>query len=287
MLPNAVDLEYFIEVASTKNISRASEKLGISQPSLTIAIKRLENSIGSPLLLRSKKGVELTQAGKQLLIYAKQLLYHWEEVKVKTLQSTLEVRGQFRLGAHTSVALYTFGYFLPELLEDYPLIDLTLKHDLSRKITESVISMNLDIGIVVNPVPHPDLVIKKIYDDEVALWVGPGDYKIQNYEEKTAILICDPELIQTQDILNKLKKQNISFARTLTSSNLEVITHLVASGAGVGILPGRVAGQSKVPLKKLKTSPIFKDEICVVYRVENKNLPALKQIVESILDGLT
>ena len=72
------ELKYFLEVANTKNLSRASERLGISQPTLSVAIKRLENSIGTELLIRQKRGVALTQAGKQLLIHAKQLLQYWE-----------------------------------------------------------------------------------------------------------------------------------------------------------------------------------------------------------------
>jgi len=61
MLPSAAELEYFLEVANTLNLSRASERLGLSQPSLSLAIKRLELSIGTQLFIRHKQGVTLTQ----------------------------------------------------------------------------------------------------------------------------------------------------------------------------------------------------------------------------------
>ena len=62
MVPSAAELEYFLEVSSTLNLSRASERLGISQPSLSLAIKRLEQSVGTELFIRHKHGVTLTQA---------------------------------------------------------------------------------------------------------------------------------------------------------------------------------------------------------------------------------
>ena len=68
------DLTYFIEVAHTKNLSRAAERLGITQPSLTLAIQRIEHSLGTDVLIRSKKGVVLTKAGRSLLIHSKTLM---------------------------------------------------------------------------------------------------------------------------------------------------------------------------------------------------------------------
>lgn len=66
MLASPHDLTYFIELSGTLNFSRASERIGISQPSLSAAIKRLEHAIGTPLFLRGKNGVTLTPAGKRL-----------------------------------------------------------------------------------------------------------------------------------------------------------------------------------------------------------------------------
>ena len=85
MIASPSDLCYFVEVANTLNISRAAERAGISQPSLTLAMQRLEEAIGTPLLCRSKSGVTLTQAGKQLLEHTKQLLHLWAQVKGQAL----------------------------------------------------------------------------------------------------------------------------------------------------------------------------------------------------------
>ena len=133
-LPNPSDLHYFIEVSSRENLSRAAERLGISQPSLSLAMQRLEDSVGTKLLNRSKKGVQLTKAGKSLLVHSRELLQKWEEVRSGALASEQLVQGTYRLGCHSSVAQYTLPLFLKNLLVKYPQLDIQLKHDLSRKI---------------------------------------------------------------------------------------------------------------------------------------------------------
>ncbi|MBI4041201.1 MAG: LysR family transcriptional regulator [Deltaproteobacteria bacterium] len=283
MLPSSQDLTYFIEASKTLNLTRASERLGISQPSLTTSIQRLENNMGVPLLIRSKKGVTLTQAGQKLLTQAQDLIYSWEKLKEKTVSTHLDIAGQYIIGCHPSVALYSLPYFMSALLEDHPKLEIKCIHDLSRRITESVISMHISLGIVVNPVPHPDLVIQKLCSDEVTFWKGKGSKIIQDPYSGNGILICDPDLIQTQDLLKKMKKTKIKYKTVLSSSSLEVITELVASGSGFGIIPGRVAKREfQMKLQRIKGAPVFYNEICVIYRVENRNVPAIQMISQKL-----
>src|SRR3990167_3122016 len=222
MLPSAAELEYFLEVSSTLNLSRASERLGISQPSLSLAIKRLEQSVGTELFIRHKHGVTLTQAGKQLLLQARQLLQHWDDTKSKALASHQKVQGYFTLGCHSTIAIYMVSGFLADLLEKYSKLEIHLKHDISRKITEQVINLSIDIGIVVNPFKHPDLIIRKICDDEVTFWVGEGTRKIQNIDSTEAIILCEPDLTQTQTLLKIIKKTGVATNRIMTMNSLEV-----------------------------------------------------------------
>ncbi len=286
-MPSNADLVYFVEVASALNISRASERLGISQPSLTLAVQRLEHSIGVPLLIRSKRGVTLTQAGRQLFAHARNLLQYWDSVKGKALASTLSVQGSYTVGCHVSVALYTLPGILAEVLELNPNLELKLTHDLSRRITERVIQMEIDIGVAVNPVKHPDLLLRKLCEDDVTFWVGKGNREIQDLHSGNAVLLCDPELLQTQDLLKKLKKAGLRYRRLLTSSSLEVVAELTASGAGVGILPGRVAsllvkaGRGN-KLRRVANAPSFRDEICLLHRIENKGVKTIQYLSNQI-----
>lgn len=280
MTPSPSDLSYFIEVANLSNLSRASESLGISQPSLTLAMQRLEQTVGAPLLVRHKRGVTLTKAGEQLLAHARDLMQRWENIKSEALASMHEVQGAISLGCHPTVALYSLKHFLPQLMAEHPKLEIHLKHDLSRRITENIISLKIDIGIVVNPVRHPDLVITHLVDDVVTLWSNDPKLSMKQLQDGTAIILCDPELAQAQSILSKLKKSGLQYGRLLSSNSLEVISALTSNNAGIGILPTRIAREFN--LQQLPKAPFHDDEICLLYRGENRNVRSIQTIVESI-----
>lgn len=273
------DLKYFQELARSLNVTRASERLGVTQPALTQTLKRLENAGGAALFLRSKKGLQLTRAGERLLRSSQELLEAWDRVTHSIKESEGEIAGTFKLGCHTAVAKYTLPVFLKGLLDAHPRLEFQFRHDLSRHIADEVIQWKLDFGIVVNPPAHPDLVIRTLCEDEVTLWQVPGSAR--------DVLIFDPDLLQSREILEKLKKTGPKFPRSLTSSSLETIAALVKSGVGVGILPRRVLkSEGEGPVRKVcSTAPVVRDRICLVYRAGTQNNRAARAVIDAILAG--
>lgn len=283
MFPSPPDILYFMEVARTLNISRASERLGISQPSLSLAMQRLENVVGVELLIRNKQGVSLTKAGQQLFAQSGEFIQFWENVKSKTTASMSEVGGTYTIGCHASIAMHYLSKFLPELMLAHPKLDIKIKHDLSRNITEEVISLKTDIGIVVNPVAHPDLIIHPLNKGEVTLWTrAQNATKLQDLNEDISVLICDPNLIRSQIFIDQMKHDNIKINRTIFSTDLDVIAELVSQGGGIGILPAHIAARAKNTLCRVKDAPVFYDDHCLVYRVENKNVKSIQVINQAI-----
>src|SRR5689334_19918927 len=100
MPPAYADLSYFIEVAQSGNISRAAERLGITQPSLSAAVKRLEDSVGATLFIRGRTGVQLTKSGTELLRKGRLLLLNWEQLKADVKKKETGVSGQYVIGCH-------------------------------------------------------------------------------------------------------------------------------------------------------------------------------------------
>lgn len=292
-MPSPNELVYFIEVAETLNISRAAERLGISQPTLSLSLQKLESTLGRQLFIRTKAGVQLTRAGTKLVSQARNLIWEWDKIQSDALKDESEIRGRYVLGCHPSVALYSLPRLFPKLLEAHPLLEIKLHHDLSRRITEDVISFKIDFGIVVNPWQHPDLIIKPLWKDEVSLWVSPRPSPLQDPKSGKAVLVCDPDLLQTQSILKQLSKKGFTFQRTITSSSLEVIATIIESKGGVGVLPARVATRLKErPLRRLpgNDQPKFQDSIALVYRADaqkSKASRALAHFMERELRELT
>jgi LysR family transcriptional regulator, cell division regulator len=275
MLPSATDLEYFLEVSKTLNISRASERIGISQPTLTQSIRKLESAIGTQLLIRTRTGVRLTKSGQKISNQISALLHSWGKLQQEAQQDQYELKGKFKIGIHPSVARYILPQFFKVLLQKAPQIEIELAHDLSRNITEGLINFRIDLGFVVNPVKHPDLVLKKVCDDIVTIFESTN-------ECYSNLLFGDPELIQTQWILKQLKKSHFKFGHFVSTPNLEVIHRMVSTGAGYGILPSRVAHCE--PGLKLSVAdislPIFKDQIFLAYRKEAMTSCAAKMLID-------
>jgi DNA-binding transcriptional LysR family regulator len=263
---NQNDLKYFIELAQSQHVSRAAERLGVSQPALSHCMKRIEQETGLSLFLRSKKGVTLTAAGLRLFESSQTLLQNWQDVILAAKNEMQEISGVIRLGCHTAVAQYTLPKFLPRFLKSNPQVTFQLEHGLSRHINEAIISGSVDVGLVVNPISHPDLVIKEILKDRVTFWQS------RNNQNKD-LLIYDPSLLQSQSLLKKLGLKKIHFKRKMESSSLEVIAQMVVAGAGVGLLPERVIQAfASDQVLMMSEAPSFQDRICLVFKPEFRKM---------------
>lgn len=265
------DIQNFIVVCDTLNITRASEIIGMTQPALSYSIKRLEADLGGQLLIRLKNGIQLTKLGEEFGQRARVLVHEWRQAQNLANPELGLPQGSYTIAMHPSVALCTTSQFMPAIQAAYPGLNFKFTHGLSREMTEKVINWEADFGVVVNPIKHPDLVILKLYTDEVAIFHA-------GIEQGS--LIFDEQLTQSQYILKKLSSQ-INFTGTINSPNLEVLAALTAQGVGYGVLPTRVAERHN-NLKRLSGAPIFKDEICLVYRPEKHNNPVSQAIIRVI-----
>jgi DNA-binding transcriptional LysR family regulator len=223
----------------------------------------------------------LTNAGKRLAEHATELIQKWDDVLLSAQNEVQKVSGSIRLGCHTAVAQYTLPFFFAEFMHKYPEINFQLSHGLSRHMAEDVISEKIDAAFVINPVSHPDLIIKEISKDRVTLWKTKD---CQNDD----VLILDPSMLQAQDVNRKMQKKNILFSRVIESSSLEVISQLVVSGVGVGILPERVIkafGDGHV--HALKNAPEFHDRMCLIFKSEFRKSMRGQALIETVSKKLS
>tara|TARA_B110001454_G_C12723340_1_gene436801 strand:- start:17136 stop:17981 length:846 start_codon:yes stop_codon:yes gene_type:complete len=261
MLATPTEIEYFIEVYQTRHVSKSAIRLGVTQPTLTLSLQRLEEKLGVKLFHRTKQGVVATDQGTLFYKKAHGLLDSWNDLHHDLGQSMENIQGHFKIGCHQSVGAYTLPRFLEGLHKEAPGIDIDLVHDFSRKITERVVSYDIDLGFVVNPVRHPDLILKKMGDDRVLFWRARDTVNVPKK------IFADANMMQIQSILGKTHAKEFHDWQLVNSNSLELIRTLTLAGQGVGILPERVAkadGADLVPYdSKL---PIFEDKIFVAYR---------------------
>jgi DNA-binding transcriptional LysR family regulator len=268
------DLENFLEVANCRTMQEAAKKLGITQPALSESIKRLEADLKEVLLYRSRTGITLTPAGRAARVHAKGALSLLSEVEtIHDQWSSFGLR-VITIGCHPTVASYCLPDALNRLRKVAPDYKISLKHDLSRNIQTSIQQGLVDVGIVVNPSPSPDLVIKKVGVDEVGVWAA--------HDGCDDRVFCNLELIQTQSILRKWKDQPVT---KINTDSLELIARLAGAGLGYGVLPARAVQLLRIGLKPVDTSPVFQDSIGILHRPEFGKSNVERQVIQALQGG--
>lgn len=274
MLATSTEIEYFVEVYQTRHVSKAAIRLGITQPTLTLSLQKLEEKVGTKLFHRTKQGVVPTEQGSLFYRKALTLMENWKDLHNGIQQSTNEIFGRFKLGCHQSVGAYTLPKLFERLHAQAPEIELELMHDFSRKITEGIISYNIDIGFVVNPTRHPDLVLKKLGDDRVLFWKKRGATHLPRK------IFADRNLLQMQEILGKTHAKDFKDWKLVSTSSLELIRTMTLSGQGIGILPERVAKADGAELVPYDSHlPTYEDKIFLAYRKDVLTSKAGRELI--------
>lgn len=166
------DLRYFAAIAESGSMTAAAKNLHVSQPTLTVAMQSLEEHLKTQLFVRERSGVRLTATGEELLMHAAEvfrLLEHAEQ-RVKGLER--DDIGTFVIGSNESLGAYFLPDFMSRFLRDHPEIELLLHNESSAAVRDSVLERRTHFGIVVNPHPHPDLVMVEMFHDAMDVMVA-------------------------------------------------------------------------------------------------------------------
>ena len=173
-----ISLYYFSELAKDLHMTRAAERLFISQQTLSNHIARLENYYGTALLFR-KPSLSLTPAGEYVLSSAKAILKEENNLKSILADVEKEERGVLRFGASTLRINTSLPHILPQFSARYPKVELRLTDTISSELTELVLDGQLDLAVTVSSRADPRLAEDHLMDDQVYLCVA--DSLLQRY----------------------------------------------------------------------------------------------------------
>lgn len=271
------DLENFIAISSCRSLSEGARKRGITQPSLSQSIKRLEADIGCTLLYRSRAGISLTPSGRLIVERGRRALDSLGELGQLGQAPGVFQGRSITIGCHHLVAAYALPPALAALSRLAPDFRVELVHDFSRVLQGQIQSGRVDVGIIVNPTLVPDLSVRKLASDTVAVWAaGRGAARDR--------LICDPNLFQTQAILRKWKGCP---SNLIATASLELIARLTGQGLGYGIIPERAVRLIGAKLRRVAATPTCRDELSLVHRPEFGRLPCERAVLKALAGALS
>ncbi|WP_028545052.1 selenium metabolism-associated LysR family transcriptional regulator [Paenibacillus taiwanensis] len=169
-------LHIFYTVASRGSFSAAAQVLHMTQPAVTMQIQSLEDYFGSKLFHRSTKKLQLSDAGRTLLPYARRSLDLVQETEQAMVSFTKELHGKLQLGASLTIGEYVLPHLLGKFGVEHPQTSLSMRVMNTTQIMEGIRAHRLDLGLVEAPVIDGDMVVEAVMEDEMMLIVPAGHH---------------------------------------------------------------------------------------------------------------
>ena len=282
---NFHQLQIFHTVARLGSFSKAAHELSISQPAVSVQVRELEKRIGSTLLHRMNKGLQLTDTGNLVFDYARRIFVLAEEME-GTVQDVQGLRaGRLTIGSSSTPGEYILPWVIGQFQQRYPGIEVSLSISNTQSVLEQLRSRELDLGMAGAPVSLQGLVSFTYVLDEVVLIASPA----HPLAAKTAVSLKD---IHGQKFILRemgsatrragedcLREHNIPIHVVMQLGSNEAVKSAVAAGLGLGmvskfaVIPDAAAGFIKVlPVKGWKCQR----PLTVFYR-DDRHLPSAQR----------
>lgn len=282
-------LKTFIIVAESGGFTRAGERLGYTQSTITNHIQSLEEVIGSPLFDRLGKKVVLTEVGEHMLSYAQKILALSNEA-LESSQMNGKPSGTIRIGANESLMIYRLPVILYEFKKRYPQVHIILQPSESQELHNELKSGKFDFALFTNPEKlGVDIVTRSLVRETIVLVAPPGHpltkRKIVTPADLEGEMLLLTEPGSYRDLLEKwIKEEGISCSR-IHFWSIEAIKQTVMCGLGLSYLP-LITVKEEIERGKLIALPWMYSEDFVTtelaYHKSKWLTPAMKKLIEMI-----
>ncbi len=232
-------------VAENGSVSRAAEKVHLTQPSVTKQIQALEREFKTPLFDRTGRGVELTAAGAVLCGYARRSLALLDECQQVIADMEVGAIGEVVIGAGTTTSIFQLPTWIRLLKATLPQIDVVVRTGNSQEIVDLALQREVELGLVTTSVRHPDLHVTPLFEEEIVFVAAPiADVQPSNQRQTLSpasfpcSLILFPQSSGFRQYLDQmLISVGLELPVKMEMDSLEAIKALVAAGIGASFLP--------------------------------------------------
>lgn len=277
------ELRYIVAVAREKHFGRAANACHVSQPTLSVSVKKLEDELGVPVFERRANEITLTPIGEQIVEQAQRALESAESVKLVAQQGKDQLSGPLRIGAIYTIGPYLFPELIPLLRKHAPDMPLVVEENYTSVLKEKLKQGELDIIIVALPFEEQGIVSLPLYEEPFVVLL-PASHpltqrktiKSGHLEDETVLLLgaghcfrdhvidACPACVPKPGIVGDLQ-------HTIEGGSLETIRHMVVSGLGVTVLPCTAAGAERYSQRLLEirrfAKPVPSRTVVMAWRV--------------------
>lgn len=247
---NIRDLKYLVAIAEHHHFGKAAESCFVSQPALSMQLKKLEKILGVQLIERTNKSVFLTEIGKEITQQARDILSRVDEMREFANQSTDPFSGELRLGVIPTLAPYLLPHIMPGITKIFPKLTLYLLEETTSNLLTKLSQGKLDAALLALPLIDEDYSTLPLFEEEFLLAV-PANHvlakrkiiKLSDIENKTLLLLEDGHCLRDQ-ALSVCQRVNVSESKSFRATSLETLRHMVLSKAGITLIPKLACGKN-------------------------------------------
>jgi len=293
------ELKYIIAVAKEKHFRKASETCFVSQPTLSVAVKKLEEELGVILFERRKQDVLITPIGKQIIKIAEEIIERSQDIKQISLDAQGNHSSELRIGAIYTIAPYLLPKLIPSFQKHAPNVPVIIEENYTHVLAEKLQSGEIDIAILSLPFNEPNIETFTLYEEPFKV-ILPKQHPIiqqdqtvslSKIKDETILLLGAGHCFRDQVIeafpnLMHLNYQSDRLQKTFEGSSLETIRYMVASGAGISIFPCTSLLNHDESLFRIKelTNPVPTRKVALAWRKSFPRKEILEHFKQSILD---
>ena len=239
-----IQLEYLLAVANCGSFSQAAEHCFVTQPSLSMQVKSLEEELGVVLLDRSKKPVVPTEAGEVVLEQVRETLRSFNYIREAVHELKGETAGKLRLGVIPTIAPYLMHRFMPTFVKEYPKVELEISEMKTADIVEALKRDQLDAALVAGGTCGEGIQEHDLFNDRFWLYVSPenplferSNVRIEDIDLKDLVILSAGNCMRDQIIELCQAKRQMPSHFSFESGSLETLMRIVDCTQSLTIIP--------------------------------------------------
>ncbi|HEY9459651.1 MAG TPA: LysR substrate-binding domain-containing protein [Paralcaligenes sp.] len=292
------ELKYIVAVARQRHFGRAAEACFVSQPTLSVAIRKLEEELGVVLFERGGSEVGITPVGLKVVDQAQRVLEESANLREVARQGHDPLSGPLRVGVIHTIGPYLLPRLVPTQIALTPQMPLLLQENFTVRLLELLRQGEIDCAIVALPIPESGLVVHPLYDEPFLVavpkhhpWSKLKEINAFDLKNETMLLLGVGHCFRDQVLevcpeLSRYSASSEGIQRTFEGSSLETIRHMVASGIGVTVLPTSSLSMpglennllAYIPFRK----PIPERRVALVWRKSYPRTTAIEALINAV-----
>jgi len=284
------ELRFVVSVAQEKNFRRAAAKSFVSQPALSLAIKKIENELGVLIFERNRMGISLTTVGEKIVNQAQIVLEEADKIKAISVVEKNTQQVEVKIGLIYSIAPYLLPTIIPLVKNSSPEIILEAEEDITTNLVKKLEEGSIDAAIIALPFVIPGIETQPLYDEPFKVliptkhpWNNKQKINAKDLKNEKILLLDNTHCFSMQ--VREACPGISDKAEVQAGTSLETIRNMVASNLGISILPqsATVNNYSNDLINILSFErPIPFRRVAMAFRRGSSKQPSLVKIIKSI-----